>query len=240
MRTGSLPALILLVAGAGQSAPSSTRDGVYTPAQAERGKSRYQQTCEACHGANLSGGDGAALTGDAFIRNWSGLPLDRLLERVRTMPPDAPAPLSESASADLVAYLLSSNGFQPGARELEAAQAAAIRFDAIGDQDAVPNFSLIQIVGCLTRSAGGTWLLTRAGAPVRTRNPDASQGEDHARAAELPLANATYELRDIYPPPDALQGLKIEAKGFLMRGPVDRVNVTAVAPFDTRCDPRIP
>src|SRR5438552_13812140 len=74
----------------------SVWDGVYTAAQATRGKAQYDSKCGSCHGADLSGRIGQALKGDVFLRGWNGYPLGSLFGRIKaTMPEDAPSSLSD-------------------------------------------------------------------------------------------------------------------------------------------------
>lgn len=213
----------------------SVMDAVYAPAQAERGRARYERTCEPCHGVDLHGGVGAALTGESFVRNWSGLGLDRLADRVRMMPPNAAERLGDAAALELVAYLLSANGFPAGTRELEADGIDRIRIEQPGDAASVPDFSLVAMVGCLARGDDREWIVTRATDPVRTKNPDASAGDDQIRAAASTPGPKTYKLLNVYPSPEKFEGHMVETKGFLIRGPVDSVNVTALSSLATAC-----
>src|SRR5262245_12084158 len=96
-----------------QEARRSTADGVYSAEQAERGRGRYASTCQSCHAADLSGGVGSALKGDQFKSAWSGLPLARLFERIRTMPPNSGVLQPEDAAVELLAHVLAVNGFPP-------------------------------------------------------------------------------------------------------------------------------
>ena len=99
----------------------SVWSGVYTPAQAERGKSAFETSCAACHRPDLSGRGTAipALRGESFTGERHGTSVGALFELVRsTMPPGRPASLSPEAYADVVAYLLSANAFPPGTSEL--------------------------------------------------------------------------------------------------------------------------
>ena len=95
-------------------------DGVYTKAQAARGKTVYGTTCARCHGETLLGGDEARpLAGEAFVDRWNRKALWLLFDVTRrTMPDDGPAVLTRAETADVVAYLLSSNAFPAGAAEL--------------------------------------------------------------------------------------------------------------------------
>ena len=103
-----------------QDTTSSVWDGVYTQAQADRGRKQYGSACAACHGQELSGGETAPpLAGSDFMSNWEGLPVGQLFERTRTsMPPGAPSKVSRDAKVDIVAYILSANKFPAGDKEL--------------------------------------------------------------------------------------------------------------------------
>lgn len=99
----------------------SVRDGVYTEAQAARGKTVYLEQCVECHKEDLRG-DGQmtpSLVGIAFTFRWKDKKLDDYFVGMRnTMPQSAPGSLSEEAYADLVAYLLSEMGYPAGKDEL--------------------------------------------------------------------------------------------------------------------------
>jgi S-disulfanyl-L-cysteine oxidoreductase SoxD len=113
----------------------SVWDGVYTQAQADRGKALYQKQCASCHGADLDGGGTAPpLTGKDFKNNWDGQTAGDLFEKMQTsMPADQPGRLSREQNADILAFLLSSNEFPAGTKELptDAAVLAKIHFDAV-------------------------------------------------------------------------------------------------------------
>jgi quinoprotein glucose dehydrogenase len=120
------PFLLLTLLATAHAAPW---DNVYTAAQAARGRAPYLERCARCHGANLTGGEGAPpLAGPAFARRWSREPATALLERNRaTMPPEAPGSLSLRQAADITAYMLSANNVPPGPRDLGPVQAIATR-----------------------------------------------------------------------------------------------------------------
>jgi mono/diheme cytochrome c family protein len=105
-----------------QEAGTSTWDGVYTEAQAKRGEAAYAKTCAGCHGPDLAGADTApSLTGGEFNAGWSDLTLDDLFDRIKTtMPGDAPGSLSGDQCADILAFVLSKDGFPAGQTELAA------------------------------------------------------------------------------------------------------------------------
>ncbi len=95
-------------------------DGIYTDAQAARGAQQFSQSCAACHGAALTGlGEAPALVGAQFIGDFNGLTVGDLFERIRTtMPLNNPGGLTRDAYASVLAFVLKSNGYKPGPREL--------------------------------------------------------------------------------------------------------------------------
>jgi S-disulfanyl-L-cysteine oxidoreductase SoxD len=95
-------------------------NGVYSEAQSKRGETAYSQYCAKCHGPDLSGADVAPpLTGVEFNSAWNDLAVGELFERLRvTMPADKPGSVSAQDNADIVAFLLSKNGFPAGEAEL--------------------------------------------------------------------------------------------------------------------------
>jgi mono/diheme cytochrome c family protein len=101
--------------------PASVLDGVYTDAQAERGKKVYDDTCTVCHGPTLKGSDigGPPLSGPDFINGWKAMSLGALLNKVNMdMPSNAPGSLMPAQYADVLAYVLSVNKYPAGMTEL--------------------------------------------------------------------------------------------------------------------------
>jgi cytochrome c len=99
----------------------TTRDGVYTPAQAASGKSIYTRSCTVCHLDSLAGGanEAPALKGKQFLSEWEGKPLRSLFGRIiSTMPSDDPGSLSEQETLDVLAYLLQENDYRSGKKRL--------------------------------------------------------------------------------------------------------------------------
>ena len=117
----------LLIAGAlllgvllAQEPTRSVWDGVYTEAQANRGRPLYNDHCASCHADTLMGGEmSPPLVGGDFLSNWNGLTLGELFERIRTtMPQNKAGKLSREVNADITAYILSVNKFPAGKTEL--------------------------------------------------------------------------------------------------------------------------
>jgi cytochrome c len=107
-----------LFAAVAQAQPPFTAD------QAASGKKQYTALCESCHGDNLDGGVGGGppLQGDYFFGNWGDMPISALAEYIKVaMPADTPGSLGSNAVAQIVAYMLEYNGFQPGDTPLPSA-----------------------------------------------------------------------------------------------------------------------
>jgi mono/diheme cytochrome c family protein len=103
-----------------QETTSSVVDGVYTEAQAMRGAASFQQSCAICHGPSLGGvGEAPALVGAQIIGDFNGLTVGDLFERIRTtMPLNNPGGLTRDEYAAILAFMLKSNGYKAGPRDL--------------------------------------------------------------------------------------------------------------------------
>ncbi|MCY3842822.1 MAG: cytochrome c [Acidobacteria bacterium] len=233
------PAGAVPAAAQGADEPS-VWDGVYSEAQAERGRQLYEASCARCHGDDLSGANARPLAGESFIRDWGGLKLDGVLTRARTMPPGAAGSLGDAGYVDIIAYVLAVNAFPHGEAELTASRAGEVLVYGEDGPDAVPNFAMVQVVGCLSREET-TWFVTDGSEPIRTRDPDASAGDILELTRAMPLGGNTFELMYVFPSPDPYAGHRVEAKGFLIRraeaGAADAINVTAVASLSPACTP---
>jgi mono/diheme cytochrome c family protein len=130
MRRKFVFAMLLALAAEGAEARTSIWDGVYTEAQADRGHTLYMQNCSRCHGADLSGTFEIPPLVGRFMPYWSGSTLDQLFDYVSTaMPLDHPGSLGPGANADILAFILKSNGIPAGSKELAAGGLKAINFD---------------------------------------------------------------------------------------------------------------
>jgi mono/diheme cytochrome c family protein len=115
--------MVLLCLACGLAAGArSVWDGVYTMEQAARGQTGYREECAKCHAENMAGGEvGPALAGKEFLKNWNGKTVGDLLESViNTMPADDPGNLSRRQYADITAWILSSNEFPAGPKDLDS------------------------------------------------------------------------------------------------------------------------
>jgi len=108
--------------GPGQA--RTVKDGVYSDAQAMRGKTMFNMRCALCHGERLEGAAGPPLAGPEFVGPRDSQPLADLFEKINaTMPADAPGTLEPQQVADLVAFILQANQFPAGRTELAPAVA---------------------------------------------------------------------------------------------------------------------
>jgi mono/diheme cytochrome c family protein len=121
--TRFIAAAVLLLAAA---QARTTRDGVYSDAQAMRGERIYGMSCASCHAGDLSGsGQAPALADVDFGKEWDRQPLSDLFDRIRTtMPADAPGALTAAEVADVMAFLLSKARMPAGSTELPGDAAA--------------------------------------------------------------------------------------------------------------------
>lgn len=100
---------------------ASTGTGLYTNAQATRGKNVFAASCVACHAesedASASHDAAPSLIGEAFLARWGELPLADLFTTIRqTMPVAAPNSLSGEDYEAVTSYILKLNGFPAGSR----------------------------------------------------------------------------------------------------------------------------
>lgn len=101
----------------GERPPSRTvEEGVFSEAQAQAGRTVYDQRCALCHGAGFEPAQGSPpVRGPAFLANWRGRTMADLYTLVRTtMPPGAASTLSAEQHLNALAYILQANGFPAG------------------------------------------------------------------------------------------------------------------------------
>jgi mono/diheme cytochrome c family protein len=115
-----------MVFPANASETTSVWQGVYTEEQATRGKARYFAACAACHGGPLQGdSDSPELAGTAFMKRWDDQPVAVLFAFATSkMPVGRPGNLGDQGYADVIAFILTTNGFPNGEREFLANEQA--------------------------------------------------------------------------------------------------------------------
>ena len=98
----------------------SLSDGIYTEEQASRGAQEYAARCASCHSADLRGNSNSpSLIGLSFMFIWEGRTLGELFTKMSTeMPTDQPGSLSQQSYSAILAFILKSNDFPAGDKEL--------------------------------------------------------------------------------------------------------------------------
>ena len=122
--TTVLAFVVGVTAIAGQAA-KTTNSGVYTEAQAARGKTTFEAKCTACH-------DTARFTGEIFFESWNNKTMKDIWDVASgTMPEDNPGSLKQNEYADILAYFLQLNAYPTGDAELApgAATMATIKIE---------------------------------------------------------------------------------------------------------------
>jgi mono/diheme cytochrome c family protein len=210
---------------------STVWDGVYTDAQAERGKAAYEANCVTCHKADLTGIDDA-LKGEQFLERRREDNLDAFFAGVKTMPLRKPGSLSNEVYLDILSYVLQSNGMPSGAAELKLEALPRIRVIRKDGPAPVPTSSPVLVVGCIQAGPNDTWQLVNATEPVRTRGQFVHVEEELATARNTPLGTLTFKLQDAeYLDAKPKAGQKAQAKGTLVRAPAgNRIIVSLLEP----------
>ena len=207
-----------VIAARAQTPEPRIWQGVYTTAQAERGKTSFNSSCLRCHGDKLQGNTAPALSGDRFFTTWGSEPIASLFAKIRdTMPPNFGTSIDDQTKLDIVAYILQTNGYPGGPGELtqNGNDLATAQILKKGEQAIVQNFSLVQAVGCLGRGPDNTWVLTRTSDPLITRD-DVPSAQSLASAATRPLGTRTFRLLSAKPfSPESHQGHRMEARGLI-------------------------
>jgi mono/diheme cytochrome c family protein len=208
----------------------SADSGVYTAAQAARGAALFESQCASCH---RDGGSAPDLGGERFTRTFSDTTLNTLFNTIKTtMPRTAPGSLSDAQYTDIVAHLLRLNGYPDGMTQLAVADLESIRIPGKGGS---LEFSLVQVVGCLSQT-NRVWRLSNATEPTRTREPEAPKDEEATGLDSGPLGTRTFRLQQVYSTPTGWTDQKVVVKGFLGKsGTEERLNVTSVRPLVSRC-----
>jgi hypothetical protein len=220
-------------------------DGVYTSAQAERGRIVVQNHCSECHREDLSGGEGPPLVGETFMVNWETHSLERLFHKIRdTMPSRGDDSVTDQQKLDALAFMLQQNGFPAGASELTDSALLANLQIVSKEGSATPRAgALVHAVGCLEERRGSDpldarggqtpWGLSQSTVPrVTTLDPPSRADEP----AESSLGSETIGLVNVFPSPTAYKGHKVSVKGLLIRTSTDtNINVLSLESLAPTC-----
>lgn len=218
----------------GQAASKTVWDGVFTAAQAERGRGFYLANCSECHGAALEGGEKQSLKGDRFWSDWQESTVDYMLGRIsKNMPFSEDGSLAGTLGiptyVDIVAHILNTNGFPAGSTELTAASSVGIQIVKKGGPSELPANAFAHIVGCLEKGEGRDWKLTKGSRPVRVFE---SQSPD----VNAPLGDREYTLKFVLTSLDKYVGYRMSVRATLMGdGGRDGLNVRGISPVNATC-----
>jgi mono/diheme cytochrome c family protein len=207
--------LLIMLAG------STVWDGVFTAAQAERGGQAFATHCSSCHGKDLEGGAGPALTGEQFFDNWREDSVKSLFSFIQTqMPQGARGSLGADTYIDILAHILSRNMVPAGSKVLTNDALEDIQLVGKDGPAPIPKFALISIVGCLAKGSDDEWKLDRVPAPVRTRQEKPTPAEVKSSAAR-PLGTSTFRLvyiESLRPGflPEQHVGQRLHGQGYLL------------------------
>jgi quinoprotein glucose dehydrogenase len=209
-------------------------DGIYTEAQAQRGRGFYAEHCASCHGASLEGAEHRALKGDRFWATWQDTTVDRLLTHVSVNMPHSEdgslkGTLGARVYADIVAHMLSTNEFPAGAAELNEASAGGVRIIKKDGSGELPSGSLAHVVGCLEKGTGRNWKLVKASRASRVID-----GQNVDRNG--PLGDREYALMFVLTPLDKFVGHRMSVRASLMgEGGTQGLNVTTIESVSPTC-----
>jgi mono/diheme cytochrome c family protein len=93
---------------------------IYTAAQSTAGATVFSANCAMCHGADMKGGAGPALLGQAFASASSNYSVGAIFSEVaEQMPAGNPGGLTHDQYAQVMAYILSKNGYPAGGTALD-------------------------------------------------------------------------------------------------------------------------
>lgn len=104
----------------GEAVSRSVQQGVYSKAQASRGRKHFQELCRSCHETKEFRGD--------YMDAWSGRTAFDLFDLLQsTMPEEAPGVAGPEVYTDILAYMFRLGELPAGEEELESNEEALKR-----------------------------------------------------------------------------------------------------------------
>jgi mono/diheme cytochrome c family protein len=238
---GGLWSPILLAQRGSAAAGSDAPVGAYTGAQAERGKARFVTSCGNCHGIDLKGAAerGPALAGEPFMKIWQDRTAASLFTKIKSdMPRNRPGSLTDDVYLDIVSFILQANALPEGPKELSAAvlEGVPLAKNASSAKKIIPNFAMVEVVGCLSQGPNNSWRLTNTSEPVQTKDQPPTP-EELKQAGSQALGSDSFQLISVVPfKPDSNNGHKVAAKGLLYRAAAEnRLDVTSLQTVGSSC-----
>src|SRR5688572_26227580 len=134
-------------------------------------RQRLMITCAAIYLATLTGAAQERTAGDGVYSSAQAMRGQQVFQ----------TSCSACHSTDGIAFRLAQSGSPAGSDELRPTAMDGIRIAVAGAAPAaIPDFALVQVVGCLMQGTE-SWSLRNATEPVRTREPDAPKDGDTAQ-----------------------------------------------------------
>ena len=214
-------------------------DGVFTEAQAARGKKAFEaSTCTKCHldtleGREQTGGGngGAALIGLRFVQDYGESKLSKLVNKIRVdKPVENPGTLTDQTALDIAAYILLKNNYPAGGADLTKEVAAETLVPGPPGAAGIVDHTIVSSTGCLFKDPSNSWLLKSA-ADLKPVTADASGSGSGAKGTN------TFRLLDAYHYDAASQaGHTVKVVGYLVRlGAEIRVSLTSLQTVAPTC-----
>ena len=202
---------------------SDTTQGVFSKAQAQRGKTAYTRNCQGCHSNNLQGeGIEPPLIGELFIDAWREDRLFSLYDyMVERMPKEGrsstPGSLKPQQYVDILAFVLERNGFPAGPAELALPSLGDIQFVGLTGAAALPVSAMVRSVGCLRQQADH-FVLEQASELTRVRVVDETDEHELALSRASGAGTLRFPLGNVVqaaPAADRLGAERVQVKGIL-------------------------
>jgi hypothetical protein len=148
--------------------------------------------------------------------------------------------ISAAGYLDILTHILKVNGYRAGPAELAMEQLPRVMLVGKNGPQPVPDGALITTVGCLSEATAGSWNLTSALEPWRTRTSTTSTPAELKASAARILGNLSFRLVDIEAAanftPEENRGRKIQVKGYLIRqAKAERISVSSIDILETSC-----
>ena len=174
---------------------------------------------------------------------WREDTMDSMYQLIQTsMPPRANNQLTEAEALSLVSYILQANDFPAGNADLTVDALPAIHIEERSGPQPLPNYAVVQIVGCTAKGDGDNWNLVRSSEPVRVRNSGRASATELKIAGGKSLGGLTFQLQNLamagIDGSTLQEGRKMLVKGALIRQPAgDRIGINSMQEAADTCGP---
>jgi S-disulfanyl-L-cysteine oxidoreductase SoxD len=228
-----------------ETPPVTVLDGVYSEAQAMRGKNTYKRFCSDCHLSNLQGeGLEPPLVSSWFMDAWREDYLASLFDYMQARMPKGrdvtPGSLKEAQYIDILAYILQQNDLPAGNKELTRMDINTTFLVGLDGPAPLPSTALGRVVGCLVQEDDNL-IIKNASQPARVREADVTDNRELQKSAQTPLGDLYYSLSNLEFLPNtstlkAITGSKVQVKGVIKSlGATPLIFVLSLEPTGQSC-----